>query len=93
MAVWRDGTVSRDDQALHLDRIAELLLLSEKAIPAAGDRLLIEDSASSPQWAKKFLQVANLPSGGSSPAGVILRCGQLRPLVCNGQWVNLSFNQ
>lgn len=46
--------------------------VSEKAVPASGDLILIEDSEDG--YAKKYVQIANLPvsgGAGSQPSGII----------------------
>lgn len=53
-----------DADAIHDNVAGEINAITEKATPVSGDLLLIEDSAAS--YAKKKVQVGNLPGGGSS---------------------------
>ena len=50
-----------DTDAFHDDESGEINAVTEKATPVSADIILIEDSAAS--YAKKKVQMANLPSG------------------------------
>lgn len=52
-----------------LDTPGDIEKLTEKVTPASGDLLIIEDSAAS--YAKKKVQIGNLPAGGGG--GVVVR--------------------
>jgi len=76
-----------DDAAFHDDTASEIDALTEKASPASGDWLLIEDSASSN--IKKKIQVGNLPTGtGMSSFDVSANAGSPQTIT-NGD--NISF--
>lgn len=55
------GSGSLDPAAIHDNAAGEINAITEKATPADGDMILIEDSADS--YNKKKVQVGNLPGG------------------------------
>jgi len=59
-----------DANAIHSNRVQEIQAIAEKAVPVGADRLIIEDSAAA--WAKKSVQVGNLPAGGGGGLGYAL---------------------
>jgi hypothetical protein len=59
-----DITLGTDADAIHDNVAGEIDALTEKALPVAGDWLIIEDGADSNN--KKKVNVDNLPSGGGS---------------------------
>ena len=60
-----------DPTAIHDDTAAEISAIANKAVPAGGDFLLIEDSAAAN--VKKHILISALPSGGSPPTGTGFR--------------------
>jgi hypothetical protein len=62
-AAGGDGT---DTTAIHDDTTAEISIVTEKASPVGADVILIEDSEAS--YAKKRVQITNLPGGADSDA-------------------------
>lgn len=52
-----------DDDAIHDNVAGEINAITEKVSPVSADLVLIEDSAAS--YAKKKVQIGNLPGGGS----------------------------
>ena len=56
-----------DPTAIHDDTASEISAITNKAVPAGGDFLLIEDSAAGN--VKKHILISALPSGGSPPTG------------------------
>lgn len=58
-----------DAEAIHDNVAGEIQALAEKSSPANADLLLIEDSAAS--YAKRKVQIGNLPSGTSDHAALI----------------------
>ena len=60
-----------DNDAIHDNVASEISAITNKATPAAGDFLLIEDSAAGN--VKKHILVSSLPSGGSPPTGTGFR--------------------
>lgn len=59
-----------DTDAIHRNLANEFLTIGQKISPSGGDLILIEDSEDSS--AKKKIAIASLPSGGSSPSGLIV---------------------
>lgn len=62
------GGSGTDSNAIHSDASAEINTIAEKVSPASADLLLIEDSGSG--YAKKKVQVANLPGASGGETGL-----------------------
>src|SRR3972149_5017109 len=60
-----------DPRAIHDNESSEISAIANKATPAAGDFLIIEDSAAGN--IKKHILVSSLPTGGSPPTGTGFR--------------------
>ncbi len=69
-ATWDDvsdvsgGGAGSDTTAIHDDTASEIHAITEKATPVDADEIVIEDSAAS--YAKKRVQIGNLPGGGGA---------------------------
>ncbi len=68
-ATWDDvsdsgGGAGSDTTAIHDNTSGEIHAVTEKATPVDADEILIEDSAAS--YAKKRVQIGNLPGGGAT---------------------------
>jgi len=61
-AAWEAPVGGEDPNAIHDNVSGEINAVTEKATPVSADLVLIEDSAAS--YAKKKVQVGNLPGGG-----------------------------
>lgn len=61
------GGTSTDTDAIHDNVAGEIVLITEKIVPVAADILIMEDSAAG--YAKKRVQVGNLPTGGGGNVG------------------------
>lgn len=62
--LYGEAAGTNDADAIHDDVAGEIQAIAEKTTPADADLLLIEDSAAS--YAKKKVQIGNLPGGGGS---------------------------
>lgn len=60
------GLDDNDARAIHDDQAGEIAALTEKTTPVSADLLIIEDSGAS--YAKKKVQIGNLPDGGGGSA-------------------------
>ena len=58
---YADSVAGTDADAIHDNVNGEINAITEKASPADADVILIEDSAAS--YAKKYVQIGNLPGG------------------------------
>lgn len=62
------GSAATDGAAIHDNVDGEIHAITEKATPVDADEIIIEDSAAS--YAKKRVQIGNLPAGGGGSAAV-----------------------
>lgn len=73
-----------DADAIHDNVDGEIDAITEKGSPVGADILLIEDSAAS--YAKKKVQITNLPTGGGSTR--IGELGLTTPPTTGWSWIN-----
>ena len=74
------GAGGADATAIHTDQSGEIVAIADKAVPVEADRLLIEDSASTPTaFAKKDITIASLETALEG----LLNLGALQGTVPN----------
>ena len=78
-ATWSALGGGADGDAIHDNVSGEISAITEKASPVSGDVLIIEDSASS--YAKKKVQIANLPGGPDPDAVHVDTSGEIHALT------------